>query len=257
LTSISDQVLELFCGPGGLSGLECAGLMLVSFSTSGITAMLGIGGGVLLLAVLASVLPIQVVVPVHGAIQLGSNATRAAVFRRNIDKSWLLTFGIGAAFGIYLGALLAPLPERMLKVMLAFCLLLSLWPSPSAGRPPSGRLLFLTGWGTSFLTMFAGGTGPLVAAILMGRSGRPTVIGTHAALMSLQHSMKIAAFSFLGFQFHSWIPFITVMIACGYLGAAVGMRLSLRLPETLFRSAFRTIIVLLAARLIWTALFAA
>ena len=63
---------ELITAGGALSTLSATLLIVASFFTSLITASLGIGGGVLLLAILASTLPITALIPVHGLVQLGS-----------------------------------------------------------------------------------------------------------------------------------------------------------------------------------------
>lgn len=48
----------------------------LSFFTSLITAAFSIGGGFIMLAVLAQVLAPVALIPVHGAVQLGSSAGR-------------------------------------------------------------------------------------------------------------------------------------------------------------------------------------
>lgn len=49
-------------------------LTLTAAFTSFFTTCFGIGGGVMLLGVMAQVLPPQLIIPLHGAVQLGSNA---------------------------------------------------------------------------------------------------------------------------------------------------------------------------------------
>lgn len=53
-------------------------LVGVSFLTSLMTAAIGVGGGIGLLAVMPQFLPISAVVPVHGLIQMVSNGSRFA-----------------------------------------------------------------------------------------------------------------------------------------------------------------------------------
>jgi hypothetical protein len=51
-------------------GWTVAGLLIVaSFATSFITAAFGIGGGGVLLAILASLVPPAALIPVHGLVQ--------------------------------------------------------------------------------------------------------------------------------------------------------------------------------------------
>jgi hypothetical protein len=67
-----------------VSGWTGFGLVVLSFFTSLITATFSLGGGSLMIAAMALVLPPVVVVPVHGWVELGSNAGRALVQRAHI-----------------------------------------------------------------------------------------------------------------------------------------------------------------------------
>ena len=60
-----------------IDAIPFASLCLASFLGSFITVAFGIGGGALLLALMASMLPPIALIPIHGIIQLGTNATRA------------------------------------------------------------------------------------------------------------------------------------------------------------------------------------
>ncbi|MEC8482909.1 MAG: sulfite exporter TauE/SafE family protein, partial [Pseudomonadota bacterium] len=65
-------------------------LAVTSFLTSLMTASLGAGGGVMMLGVMGQLLPVQVIIPVHGLVQLGSNAGRAIMSIRYIDFKMIL-----------------------------------------------------------------------------------------------------------------------------------------------------------------------
>ena len=60
--------------PEGLEQGAAFFLVATSFVASFITAAFGIGGGALLLAFMATLVPTAALIPVHGVIQLGSNA---------------------------------------------------------------------------------------------------------------------------------------------------------------------------------------
>ena len=206
--------------PSALAVVSAGGLVALSFFTSALTAAVGIGGGVVLLAVMASFLPPLVVLPVHGIVQLGSNSGRAAVMRAHIH--WRI--------GGYLYAVWAP----------------KLRPSsiPLAGFVPVGAL-------TSFATLFVGGTGPLVSAFFSPEHlGREKLVATHATCMTIQHGLKGIAFGFLGFQFLPWLPVMAAMIASGFIGTLAGRRILQRLPEQLFTKLFRLVLTVLGLRLL-------
>src|SRR3546814_13413247 len=54
-------------------------LIVFSAVTSFITAAAGIGGGIMMVAVMAQLMPAQGIIPVHGVLPVASNDARAAV----------------------------------------------------------------------------------------------------------------------------------------------------------------------------------
>lgn len=70
--------------PEGLDASIAAALLACSLLGSMITAGLGAGGGLLLLVMMAMWVPPVAVIPVHGLVQLGSNAGRAGMTWRHI-----------------------------------------------------------------------------------------------------------------------------------------------------------------------------
>jgi uncharacterized membrane protein YfcA len=72
-------------------------------------------------------------------------------------------------------------------------------------------------------------------------------------LMCISHITKIVAFTLLGVAVGAYIPLIAVMIAGASFGSWVGGKALSRLPEHLFRAVFRTLLSILALRLLWVA----
>ena len=245
--------------PPGVSELAAAGLVALSLFTSALTAAAGIGGGLVLLSVLASFLPPVIVIPIHGVVQLGSNAGRAALLRQQIDRRILLPFALGSLLGIAVGArLFVALPTATLQIILGLFILASVWlPKLKASSIPD-RAFAVVGLVGSFCTMFVGATGPFVASFITpDRLPRHAVVATHAACMTLQHTLKVFAFGFLGFAFLPWAPLLVAMIGAGFLGTVLGRRLLDRLPHHVFARVFKVILTVLALRLLYAALFAA
>ena len=114
---------------------------------------------------------------------------------------------------------------------------------------------FAVGTVGAFATMFVGATGPLVAPFAAAANkDRQGVVATHAILMTIQHSLKVVAFGFLGFAFGPYIPLLIGLIACGFAGTWTGRHILNRLPEKAFRIGLKTILTLLALRLLYGAL---
>ena len=240
---------------GGLSPLPLGweiGLVAASFLTSGITAAFGIGGGLLMLALMGLVMPGAVLIPVHGAVQLGSNAGRAWRARGDVAWSVAAPFALGTLAGAFAGApLTVSLPDAWFRIALGlFVLLITFAPVPAiaasgrAGHASSGAV-------TGFLSTLFGTTGPLVITILSHAIGeRMRLVATTALCMAAQHGLKIVAFGALGFSFGDWLPLVAAMVLTGYAGTVVGLGLLARLPEARFRTAFRILVTLLALDLV-------
>lgn len=247
-----DQLLALFV-PASVGPAAAAGLLALSFATSLITAIMGLGGGLLMLAVLAGTLPALAVIPVHGLVQLGSNLGRAVVFRREVHYRILGWFAAGAAIGVTVGAnVVMQLPQAGLLALVGVFVLISTWaPKLRVWRVPD-RGFLAVGAATAFASMFLGATGPFLAPFLSpDRLGdRRVTVATLAACMSLKHGLKVAAFAAVGFAYLPWLPFAAAMIACGLAGTLVGRAIILRLPERRFRLAFRVLLSILALRLL-------
>ena len=227
----------------------CAGF------TSLITSAVGIGGGVMLLAIMALVLPPQIIIPVHGMVQLGSNAGRAVMSRRHIDWSVILNFTPGALLGAAIGAaLIVTLPPRYIYLSIAAFTLYLCW-GPQLPKLALGRVgTAVAGAVTTFLTLFVGATGPLVGAFIKQQAkDRFVTVATFATAMSVQHTLKAAVFQSVGFDLRPWVWLILAMIFSGIVGTWVGLKLLRRFPERHFQLTFRIILSVLALRLIWQA----
>ena len=226
-----------------------AGLLVAaSFATSWLTAAFGIGGGLVLLALLGYVLPVAALIPVHGVAQFGSNAGRVIVQRAHIRWDAVLPFIAGAAVGAAAGApFVTAFDDPPLKIALGVFIIAVTWIRlPALAR--GGAAMFATGGlVTTFATMFFGATGPLTAAFLeKALPERRQYSGTHAAAMTISHGFKIVAFGFAGFAFGTWLPLLAAMIASGFLGTIAGARMLMRMPETRFRLVFRILLTVLA-----------
>ncbi len=240
-------------------GLDTASIILLialSAITSAITATFGLGGGSLLIAVMSLLLPAAIVVPVHGAVQLGSNGGRAILRRAHIQWQFAGWFILGSALGALAGGRVATLlPDSWFKGAIAIFLLYSVWaPKPKInGRGPISTTI--TGIYTAAVGMIVGISGPLVLSFLRNLKDRRQIVGTHALLMTSQNIFKFLAFTLFGFAFWNYAFLILAMVLSGFLGTYAGGLLLDRVPENIFRIAFRLILTLVALDLARRAYF--
>lgn len=235
--------------PDGMTELTLWILLGSSFVASFITAAFGIGGGVLLLTVMASLMPPVVLIPTHGVIQLGSNLGRAMIMARHVLWRALIPFGFGSLIGEGLGGVVViNIPPALIQIGIG---LFVIW-SVMARTPQMVRdQPFGVGIVSSFLTMFFGASG-LFVAIFTRAQGIPrrVYIATHAALMSVQHGLKTVVFILLGFSFGEWLGLIAAMTATGLAGTIAGGRLLRRIDERIFSKILNLLLILLSLRLI-------
>lgn len=242
--------------PEALTGWQVILLVVTAAFTSYLTASVGIGGGVFLLAVLSLVMPLAAIIPVHGLVQLGSNANRALMLWREISWRCVLFFLPGALLGALLAALfLVQLPLPVLQLAIASFILYLVW-------GPKLPKLMLGDWGTmiaggvtTFLSHFVGATGPLVAAFIKQKHAdqRQVSVSSFAATMVLQHGPKAVVYGAAGFMFKEWLLLVVLMIAAGALGTKLGLLQLAKLTDRRFTLLFNGVLTLLCLRLLWQA----
>ncbi|MEJ2015338.1 MAG: sulfite exporter TauE/SafE family protein [Limibacillus sp.] len=158
-------------------------MVAASFGTSFITAAFGIGGGIMLLALLAVLLPPVALIPVHGVVQVGSNLGRTLLMLRQVQTAMILPFSFGSLLGAALGGVLfIQVPPWVVQFAIAAFIVWSvLGKLPAIGR----HHVFAGGAFSTFLTMFFGATGTFVAAMVRTLKLPPLEhVATHSALMT-------------------------------------------------------------------------
>ena len=229
----------------------CAASLVTSFL--GIST--GAAGGLLLLAIMTTVLPPLVLIPIHTVVQLGSGVTRTLFMWRHVMVGTLAPFLIGAVIGATIGAhVFIVLPISILQGILGIFIIAVTW-LPRIGRMGGERARYaVLGFGTSFLGMFVSATGSLLAPWIAGNApNRHAQVATFGALMTISHIAKLMAFGFLGFAVGRYVPLMAGMVLTGALGNWIGERALDRVSEGNFRWVFRVILTLLGLRLIWAA----
>ncbi len=231
-------------------------LIVAAFLSSSLTAVLGLGGGMLLISVMSIFLPPAAIVPVHGVVQFASNASRGAFSAKDIRRDILWPFLAGCLIGALAGSrVVLKVPTEFLPLPLGIFILAMTWlPQIKKKLWFPGRFLSL-GFVQAFLTLFVGATGPLNMPFLV-RAGlsRDQLVVTGAAFMTIVHLVKIITFGLLGFAFGPYLALMLLMILAVISGSYAGTRLRHQVPEQFFLRAFKLLITLLAMRMIFKVL---
>ena len=244
-----------FLGVPGIDALIFFGLAFASFCTALMGMLTGAGGGPILLALMAMVMPPSVLIPVHTVVQLGVGSTRVILLRGFIMWPTMLPFFLGSLVGVAAGApIFVSLPGAVLQAIVGFFILLIAW-VPEFGRvgPQKGRFALL-GAVASFLAMFVSSTGPMIAPFVASISpDRRNYAATTSALMAMSHIIKLVAFALMGFAIGAYLPLMGAMVTTAFLGNWVGSRILIQIPEKIFRIVLKTLLTGLALRLLWIA----
>lgn len=201
-----------------------ASLAAASFITSAIAAAVGIGGGLGLLSMMPSFVPVSAVVPLHGVTQLFSNASRFLLDWRQAETRLLPAYLAGACLGGALGYLfIGQIPDLYLSGVLGAFILLCTWTNLVKRL---GRLVtsfFSLAFIQTFLSLFVASVG-LISQPMLIKQGLPKnkVIITHAMQMSVLHGFKVLVFVAVGFPFLRYWPTLLAMMAASALGSYCG-----------------------------------
>ena len=246
---------EFLVNGTGVTNWEFTLLCAVSFFGSLITTSVGVGGGTLTLATMALLMPPAVLIPIHGVVQLGSNFGRALLLYKDVIRKIIPAFLMGTIIGAIAGGqVVVALPVEILQIILSIFILYTVW--VPALKAHSVKKVTFMGIGAigAFTTMFVGATGPLIAPFVIAISkGRKQIVGTHACLMTIQHSFKLIVFGLIGFGFAPYIPLIIGLLIFGFIGTYIGKLALNRLPEHIFRGALKSVLTVMALKLFYDA----
>ena len=243
-----------FVFPESLSETVAFLLIICSFFTSLVSALFGLGGGVILLAIFAVSLEPIAIIPVHGVVQAASNVGRLLTLLRKIYTPVIIPFlmgcFVGAAFGGATFSKISQVNPELIQMLVGIFIMLNIFQAIPAINI---RHITLIGAISSFLTILVGGAGSFVAAVVTSlRLEKLSHIATIAFMLLSQHFMKVIVFGFLGFSFSPYISLIVCMIITGFLGTLVGRVLVIGLNENLFRRILNVMLFFLALKLIIT-----
>jgi len=237
-----------------MNALTLAILGAAALITATISGFLGMGGGMVLLAIMTLLIPSQMVVPIHGVVQMASNGTRTLIFLRHVR--WRVfaiyvvpaTIGLIAATQVWSGDKLSWFKPAIGLFILAFLIYRRY--SPKLRNPPLWIYAPL-GLFVGFLTIFVGATGPFLAPFFLREDfEKENVIATKAVCQMWLHMAKIPAFLTLGFDYAAHWPLLAGLVVAVIVGTALGKRLLGKMSERFFLVLFQGVLAIIAVVLI-------
>lgn len=231
-------------------------LSLINLLTSALTAITGVGGGMILIGLMPLFVPAAALVPVHGATQLASNASRAWFGRASLDFRYFWAFLIGSVVGIAVfGVLVRFLQLELIPLFIGIYILLIQWSQTVNRWLRSLENFYLVGFIQMGLGLFVGTPGPLAIALLNKKyEDNHTVVSVGALMMSVVHFAKLPVYATLGFVFAEYWRLMAMMIGFAMLGSYLGTRLRHRIPMIWLTRILPWLLSLIAIKLIVTKL---
>jgi uncharacterized membrane protein YfcA len=232
-----------------------------TFTTSIVSGVLGMAGGMLLLSILLVRLDPVIAVPIHGCVQLVSNGSRAWILRKEVKWRAVLRFAWPLLPAGLLGMLcLKWTPAAWGRILIGAFVLAATWLKPVRPKQATSdsalqgrRLLPLGGAVVGFFSTLVGATGPLLGPFILALDlGPRATIGTMAACQIFQHGSKVLLFGLGDFDFGAYAGWIALLASLAVVGTKVGTRFLDRLKPTPFKIAVRVVLSLLSLQLLYS-----
>lgn len=239
----------------GTSLLLSLFLIVFSFFTAIISALTGMGGGIILLSFMTLFLSLDVVIPIHGLVQFVSNSSRSYFLKDRIKWDYALPFFMGVPLGTVTSyyivkSLTSPAVPLAIIVVLIFY---------SVFRPKKLPPLIIPKWGFFFLgytvgvlSLLIGATGPLIAPFFLRPDfKKQEIVATKAVVQMAGHILKIPAFLALGFPYLDYLWIIIGMAIFTVLGTKYGVSLLEKLNEKIFVYIFKAALLIAGIRILF------
>ena len=175
-------------------------ILLATLRTAFLSSIFGMLGGLILMGILVSMMPVSDAMVLHGLIQLTSNGYRAWLNKTDINWSIVSTLIIGNIIALIGLVSVAFVPDKITVLLVLGILPFITWALPKnvsldVSKKPIGILAGIVVVGSNLLS----GTGGPLLDIFFQRVSmtRHQVVATKAVGQSLGHISKIIFFGFL------------------------------------------------------------
>lgn len=216
------------------------------------TAITGLGGGMILVGLMPMFLPATAIIPVHGATQLASNVSRAWFGRQYIDKTHFKAYFIGTLFGaLTFGVAIRFITLDLIPLFIACYILLTQWSQAFNRFLRSFESFYVIGFLQTGIGLFVGAPGPMHMPLLMKKyDNNHVIVSTASFMVSLVHLVKIFMYLSLGFAFFEYWRVMVMMIASAIVGSWVGVQIRHHLPMRWLKQVLPWILSLIAIKII-------
>ena len=229
-----------------------AALAASVLSTSFISGVFGMAGGMILMGLLLAFMPLAPAMVLHGLTQIAANIARAWNWRQHIVRPVILRYTLGALVaGIIVACGLISPSKPAALIFIGLVSFAGLWlparlaPNVMAPGQAIGCGTLCTG-----LQLISGVSGPILDLFFVKTDlGRKEVIATKAAIQSIGHVLKLIYFGRLLVVDGNGISSIAMLlaIAAAVLGTLLSRALLDAMSDASFAAWSRRLIAAVAA----------
>ena len=200
-------------------------IIISALVTSLLSGLVGMAGGVVLMAVLVNILPVSSAMVLHGITQFTANGSRTLILRKHLMWRLLPGYILGASAAVAGFSALLFVPEASVVLILVglFPWLARLQPKSSAlniTRPASN---IICGFSVTSAQLLAGAAGPLLDLFYLNSGlDRQTVVANKALTQTIGHLLRI-------FYYGAVISVATPLPNWLFLAAAIAAVIGTRL----------------------------
>ena len=222
-------------------------IIISALATSLLSGLVGMAGGVVLMAVLVNILPVSSAMVLHGITQFTANGSRTLILRKHLMWRLLPGYILGASAAVAGFSALLFVPEASVVLILVglFPWLARLQPKSSAlniTRPASN---IICGFSVTSAQLLAGAAGPLLDLFYLNSGlDRQTVVANKALTQTIGHLLRIfyyGAIISVATQLPNWL-FLAAAIAV-VIGTRLGTWLLARWDDQRFQKVSGQIIL--------------
>jgi uncharacterized protein len=237
-------------------------IVLTVFCTSVLSGILGMAGGMILMAVLVTTLGVANAMMLHGAVQATANGSRAWFLKSHIRWQILPLYLLGAltAVGIFSALAFVPEPSLVLILVGAFPWL-ARYSKQLKGLDITHRpTTFICGLVVTTAQLLAGASGPLLDVFYLNSPlHRQAIVANKALTQTLGHILKIVYYGVIAAVVDTNPAWLFVLaMAAAVIGTRVGTHLLHRWNDRDFQRISQRIILTIAtlciAQGIWSLL---
>jgi len=223
-----------------MTPLMMAALGLLMVGTSFLSGLFGMAGGLILIGVLLTLMPLPTAMVLHAITQMASNGWRAFLWRAHIRWRPVFVYLIGCALALGVWSLTRYVPDKPIAL-----LLLGITPFMARLMPASIKPNPDSIWQGSFygficmgLMLMTGVSGPLMDTFFLGgKFDRREIVATKATCQVASHLTKLVYFGGIIDQAATLDPVLAgVAVAASMLGTSLARRILEAMSDAQFRT---------------------